>query len=152
MPRTKDRLIYWTDSEGRAQLIEVTDAVARLLARAEPALRESLFDKPEALDQIACEASRDEASLWDEPHWQFTWLLGESSIWSGAISLWESVWSERQQVYVWRCRFCKGRKLPACAYCLNCDRSGRDREMQRIARPEPSARRSMKQDGLRGGL
>jgi hypothetical protein len=107
--------------------VEVEPEVARVLARPEPKLKERLLRKAESVEKIAEARARywgGSANAWEGPRLGFAWLVGESPTWSGP----ESVWLWDSERAAWVCRFCSHlERLPAVAYCLGCDRSGRDR-------------------------
>lgn len=61
-----------------------------------------------------------EGNAWEGPRLRFTWLVGESRTWDGEpVGPWVAGLPEF-------CRICFGAELPGYAYCLGCDRTGRD--------------------------
>lgn len=84
---------------------------------------------------------RDLASPWQGPRLSFAWLIGESRTWPGPPTPKAGA----------KCDFCQGRKLPLYAYCLRCDRCGRDLLIPRPSKVELARIRAPKDDGLKGG-
>lgn len=84
---------------------------------------------------------------WEGPRFDFALLLGESPTWAGPGSL--EVWGERSG---WTCRFCGhyGEDVPIVAYCLGCDRSGRDRAIP-VGKERTEAKKAPEKGGLKGG-
>lgn len=75
----------------------------------------------------------DEFGPFEGPRLHYSLLLGESPTWSGPESLW-LYFLDGQRV----CRFCFHlSKMPAYAYCLHCDRAGREM----LIGPAPLAKR-----------
>lgn len=95
----------------------------------------------------------DDAPGWFEgPRLRFSWLIGESPTWAGPWSL--RITAADGSIV---CRFCGHlAKMPSYAYCLGCDRCGREALLgplgplgrrvrgRRAYAPDPS--------GLRGGV
>jgi hypothetical protein len=107
----------------------VSEEVAALLSERDPPRRERLLADPAKLDQMPGRkkppGKRDPEYLgfpWEGPRFRFEWLLGESAVWAGPGSRW--LYDLDWGAY---CRFCGAYvRLPENAYCLGCDRSGRD--------------------------
>ena len=94
------------------------------------------------------EADQDDEPVWCTfgPRMRFAWLIGESSIWAGPASIGIDHHGHER-----RCLLCgKLEVLPPHAYCLGCDRSGRDVEIG----PAPlrkRVRRVYQKSKLKGG-
>lgn len=148
METTGEMLIEFVDSEGVAHWVEVTAGVAAVLAEAEPRMKEFLLRKPEGIEQVA---EKSYGEYWSGPRLAFRWLLGEGWPWSGGLALWEHIPDPSSGEMRTRCRFCKGNTLPHYAYCLGCDRCGRELRIpppveRALARHKAEARK-----GLKGG-
>jgi hypothetical protein len=90
-------------------------------------------------------APDEEYGPFEGPRLSFSWLLGESPTWSGPESV-TLYYPEGQAL----CRFCFHlRRMPAYAYCLGCDRAGR----QHLIPPAPLRKRvkARKGERLKGG-
>lgn len=74
-------------------------------------------------------AAVGDRSSWEGPRYRFTWLVGESRTWDG------------EPCRGSRCSFCGAARLPAYAYCLGCDRSGRDRDIPTVGEDELARKR-----------
>jgi hypothetical protein len=130
--------IRYRDARGHLQELRVDRATARALASIRRAARreeERWRARHVAFSDVGIDPGRVAEGgrprpkatgyPWEGPRFAFELLLGASPSWAGEDSLRVEV-AER-----WRCRFCGhyGRGLPRVAYCLACDRSGRDREI-----------------------
>lgn len=104
--------------------------------------------RPETIAKTQAVRASQAGYAWEGPRYTFALLLGEGAVWSGADSLW--LWHAGRKR--WVCRFCGhyGRGLPLVAYCLGCDRSGRDLVIPK-GRPRAEVSKP-KDDGLRGGV
>lgn len=117
----------------------------------------------------------DAGPLFEGLKYHFSWLLGESSIWDGPLGAVEIVDG------LGRCRFCgrivavsqvvveikgtrceafsirahprhPGKSLPDHAYCLNCERCGKDKEIGTMAtQPKPTRKVYSPDPVLKGG-
>jgi hypothetical protein len=128
MRSTRRELVRVVNAEdGSESWVEVKPAVAELLSRPEPKLRERLLRRDQSLERIADAKVRvwgGPGNSWEGPRLAFRLLLGTSDVWSGPESLW--LWDDASGA--WVCRFCSHlSELPASAYCVACDRSGLDR-------------------------
>lgn len=84
----------------------------------------------------------DFGNRWEGPRFDFPWLVGESRTWNG------------DPMHGAYCEFCGGSPLPSSAYCLGCDRTGRELEIPAPTAADLKARRGIlkpKNDGLKGG-
>jgi hypothetical protein len=160
MPTSCLRLIEYRTEDGARFKLEVSAAIAAVLRAEEAPLKESPFADvaikgeygevvpldPDQLDsrtqgRRVAERPMPQGNPWEGPRFSFPLLLGEHRPgWNGGVSI-----DERG-----RCGICHGLRLPSSAYCLSCDRSGRDRE---IPTPPEQVRRRRPKDGrLKGGL
>jgi hypothetical protein len=124
------KLTRFVDSEGVEHWLEVRPEVMDLLGKVEPPLKERLLRRPENLVKVA---DRWAGNPWEGPRLRFSWLVGESRTWAG-----EPVVEVNGERY---CTICWDRWLPGWAYCLGCDRSGRDREIPTAATGQSRAGR-----------
>jgi hypothetical protein len=162
------RVIYYRDDSGRlcSSRIESTDPAevvrwSAVMARLERASADSekrwrvhhatFTDaslQPDRVTKTVQGRPSQGGYPWEGPRYDFALLLGGSPTWSGPESLW--LWHSGRKR--WVCRFCGhyGARLPLVAYCLACDRSGRDlvipKGKRRTEAKEP------KDDGLKGGV
>lgn len=147
------RLVEYATADGTRLSIEVSPEIALALADDpdDPGarLKETTFTdlgrwvdgrhvplKADALDPKTARRRIDqrpmpEGNPWEGPRFHFSLLLGEGRpMWLGGGS----------KDDLGRCGVCHGAKLPGYAYCLDCDRSGRDREIPRAVPKPPEAK------------
>lgn len=143
-------------ADGLEEWVEVEPEVARVMAAAEPRLKERLLRKPKAIEGATEELARywgAAGHLWEGPRFRFDWLMGESACWSGP----ESVWLWHSGLGLWVCRFCGHLvALPDIAYCIGCDRSGLDARIESPTKADLAKRVEGRKvytppDGLKGG-
>jgi hypothetical protein len=156
------RLIEYTDANGTRISLEVSAEVAEALAAKDQndpgaRLKERTFTDlgctikgervpldGDTLDEKTWRRRVDQRPMpsgnpWEGPRFHFSLLLGENRPnWCGSHSF-----DPRG-----KCGVCHGSFLPAYAYCLQCDRCGRDKE---IPKPERKVVVQPKSDGRQGG-
>lgn len=99
-------------------------------------------EREKTFSEMGIQAGLIVASPWIGPRLKFTWLVGESRTWDGEPT--GEIEGEPC------CSICLGAELPPNAYCLGCDRCGRELE---IPGPGQVARTVAPKAGeLRGGL
>lgn len=130
----------FTDDRGVEHVVEVAGDVAAILRATEPKLKERLctdagVDVNRVGEDRRARGPRGRTgNPWEGPRFSFRWLVGESSIWDGPGR-----------------DFCGGGRLPRHAYCLCCDRSGRDGEIPTVDRGDVQRRREYRHGRLKGG-
>lgn len=131
------KLTRWVDSEGVERWTEMRPEVGELLEATEPKLKERLLKVPESINHVG------DRSSWSGPRLKFRWLVGESRTWGDEVWLW-------REGLIETCPICRGAGLPTFAYCLCCDRCGRELEIPKaektakagVARFRPKGKRA----------
>jgi hypothetical protein len=158
----------YRDADGFLQEVRVTTTMARQLLAVERRSRRAderweRRHEPLGGDDLAIldDATRRRVRLRDDcsplppPRFEFNFYLGDDPRWY-ADGVTERLKPQRTRRRKGQrrppCPICRGQWLPGDAYCLGCDRCGRDRM---IPRPHPAELAKMRahdqDDGLRGG-
>jgi predicted Fe-S protein YdhL (DUF1289 family) len=110
--------------DGSVIWVEMRPETAEIIRRLDESAKRR-ETRRKAREKTFSEMGMDEGKIrggnpWEGPRLRFRWLVGESRTWDGeAVGSWIPGLPQF-------CRICYGAELPAHAYCLGCDRTGRD--------------------------
>jgi hypothetical protein len=150
MSQSPMMLVPYVDADNKTHWLEVSAEIAEALAAIDPPLREHLVKKPEGLERVA-EEDRSGGELFGV-RLAFRLLLGSSATWKGGAGLICAREDPETGLWAWECSICRGAKLPSYAYCLGCDRCGRELAIGQATEAEKSESVATEVDGLKGGL